>query len=117
MLKIIQSEEISSNPVDRSNVLHLAEDKTAQTKLEHLEQQVTETDHRLQLQTALIIMRRFLKNKETANASTNTVNSALDAIKIELKQKEDEIVVLQKEAGVQSTFSKRLEFLLKQKVQ
>ena len=94
MLKIIQSEEISSNPVDRNNVLHLAEDKTAQTKLEHLEQQVTETDHKLQLQTALIIMRRFLKNKETANASTNTVNSALDAIKIELKQKEDEIVVL-----------------------
>jgi hypothetical protein len=50
---------------------------------------VTETDHKLQLQTALIILRRFLKNKETAHASTNTVNSALDAIKIELKQKED----------------------------
>jgi len=39
-------------------------------------------------------LRRFLKNKETANASTNTANSIIDAFKIELKQKEEEIVGL-----------------------
>jgi hypothetical protein len=31
------------------------------------------------------------------DASTNTKNSALEGLKIELKQKDDEIVVLQKE--------------------
>jgi len=29
MLKIIQSEEVASNPIDRNNIYYLAEDKTA----------------------------------------------------------------------------------------
>lgn len=65
------------------------------------------------MQTALVILKRFQKSKGTSNASTNTVNSALDAIKIELKQKDDMIVGLQKDANKQDAANKRLEFLLK----
>jgi len=64
-----------------------------------------------------VILKRFLKPKETKCAATNTVNSALDAVKIELKQKAEEIVGLQKEAAGHSAIKKRLEFLLTQKVQ
>ena len=60
-----------------------------------------------------MILKRFFKSKETANAGTNTVNSALDAIKIDLKQKEEEIAGLEKEANLFSSTRSRLEFLLK----
>jgi hypothetical protein len=54
-----------------------------------------------------------MKRKETVNASTNTVDSAVDAIKIELKKKDEEIFGLQKDAIVMQTTNKRLEFTMK----
>lgn len=61
------------------------------------------------------MLRRFLKKKETKDGATNTLGSALDTIKIELKQKDDYIVSLEKEIVVWPTLKKRLEFKLAQK--
>ena len=102
-LSVIQQNDMPLQTADQRSQIHLAEDKNAELLLNKLELAVSQTDHKIQLETAKILIKRFLKRPKTTEAGTNTVNSALDAIKIDLKNKDEDIEFLQKDTVIKSS--------------